>query len=71
MSFADAPRRSRNTGRNVLEALTMPMNSESAWTSRQFRACVARAAAAAEVSPPVSPIGCNAIAPPRDARAGT
>src|SRR5439155_9846742 len=29
----------RNTGRNVPDAFTTPMNTDSAWTSRQFRAC--------------------------------
>ena len=38
MSPAEAPSRSRKTGRNVPEALTTPMNTESAWTRRQFRA---------------------------------
>src|SRR5690349_23962508 len=68
MSLADAPSRSRNTGRKVLEALTIPMNIESACTSRQLRAWVARATAASEVAPPVSPIDCNATAPVGDAR---
>ena len=34
----DAPSRSRKTGRNVLEALTTPMNTESTWTRRQLAA---------------------------------
>src|SRR5687767_14361648 len=39
-SLPDAPRRSRNTGRNVPAAVTMPMNTESICTTRQFAAWI-------------------------------